>query len=186
MAARIARPYSITVPPTRRHSSRPLRILGTLFIALAFAIAVGVPLLLSGVTGFNLWLGEGESMEPTFYAGDFVITHDTPADELAPGDVVLFEHGGRHVMHRIVSIAPGPGGEAVLTTRGDNNAVDDAPVPASAVLGRLVYDLSWLPRSPVDLSGSGLFVAEWLVSIGLVTAGVLLRRPPSRPRLRVA
>jgi signal peptidase I len=182
MAARTASPYSITVTPVRRHAPLPLRLLGTLFISLAFVIAIGVPLLLSGVTGFNLWLGEGVSMEPTFHAGDFLITRDTPAGELAAGDVVLFEHDGRHVMHRVVSIAPGPNGEAVLTTRGDNNPVDDGPVPESALIGKLVYDLSWLPRSPIDLSGSGLFVAEWLFSVALVIAGGLLRRPPARVR----
>jgi signal peptidase I len=182
MAARTALPYGITVIPARRHPSPILRGLGALLISLAFVIAIGVPLLLSGITGFRLWLGDGVSMEPTFYEGDFVITRDTQAAELAPGDVILFEQERRHVMHRIVSITPGAGGEATLVTRGDNNAVDDAPVPESAIVGKLVYDLSWLPRLPVDLSGAGLFVAEWLASVALLTAGVLLRRDPLRAR----
>lgn len=182
MAARTAFSYGITVIPARRHAPRSSRLLGTLLVALAFVIAIGVPLLLSGITGFRLWLGDGTSMEPTFYKGDFVITRDTPAAELAPGDVILFEHERHHVMHRIVSITPGAGGEATLVTRGDNNAVNDAPVPESAIVGKLVYDLSWLPRAPVDLSGAGLFVAEWLASLALLTAGAILRRNPLRVR----
>jgi signal peptidase I len=181
MAARTAFSYGITVIPARRHAPRSFRLLGTLLVALAFAIAIGVPLLLSGITGFNLWLGEGKSMEPTFYAGDFVITRDVPASDLRPGDVVLFEDKGHHVMHRIVSITPGAAGDAILVTRGDNNVLDDEPVAAGVVEGKLVYDLSWLPRVPLDLSGTGLFVAEWLLSVLLLTAGILLRRDPARP-----
>ena len=182
MAAHTTFPIGLTVAPARARASLPFRVLGTLLITTAIAIAIGVPLLLSGITGFNLWFGTGVSMEPTFHAGDFMITRSTQASELAPGDVILFETGRKHVMHRIVSTEAGPDGEAVLITRGDNNPVNDAPVVEGAVVGKLVYDLSWLPRSPVDLSGTGLFVAEWLISVVLVTLGIILRRNPSRPR----
>ena len=182
MAARTALPLGLTVAPARRHASFPLRFLGTLLITTAFLIALGVPLLLSGITGFNLWMGEGKSMEPTFHAGDFIITRDVPASELKPGDVILFDNGERHVMHRIVSVALPENGDAVLITRGDNNPVDDPPVAASAVVGKLIYDFAWLPRLPVDLSGTGLFVAEWLASVALLTMGIILRRDPTRPR----
>jgi signal peptidase len=183
MAAGTIVPIRLRVPRTRLRAAVPLRFLGAVLISLALVIAFGVPLLLSGITGFKLWLGEGTSMEPTFYAGDFMITRELPASELKPGDVVLFKSERAYVMHRIVSIAEGTGGgEAVLTTRGDNNPVNDAPVAAGDVDGKLVYHVSWLPRSPVDLSGTGIFVAEWLISVGLVTLGIVLRRYASPPR----
>ena len=181
MAAGTTYPLGLTVAPVREHAPLLLRILSSFLIMTAFAIAIGVPLLLSGVTGFNLWQGEGVSMEPTFFEGDFVITHDVPATGLQPGDVVLFQSGAKHVMHRVVSIQASADGEAMLITRGDNNPADDPPVPESALIGKLVYDLSWLPRTPVDLSGTGVFVAEWVTSVMLVTVGLLLRRNPSRP-----
>lgn len=182
MAAGSTYPLGLTVAPVRAHAPLWLRIISSFLIITAFTIALGVPLLLSGVTGFNLWQGEGVSMEPTFHAGDFVITRDVSADELKPGDVVLYQNGEKHVMHRIVSITPTTRGqEATLITRGDNNPVDDAPVPESALIGKLVYDLAWLPKLPVDLSGTGLFVAEWLTSALLITVGIVLRRNPSRP-----
>ena len=181
MAAGTAYPLGLTVAPTREHAPLLLRIFSSLLIITAFTIAIGIPLLLSGVTGFNLWQGEGVSMEPTFYEGDFVVTRNVPAGDIEPGDIVLFQEGEKHVMHRIVSIQAEPNGEALLITRGDNNPYDDPPVPHSAVIGKLVYDLSWLPKLPVDLSGTGLFVAEWVTSVMMITMGLMLRRNPSRP-----
>ena len=181
MAAGTAFPLGLTVTPVRAHAPLLLRIISSILIITAFTIAIGVPLLLSGVTGFNLWQGEGVSMEPTFYEGDFVITRDVPASDLEAGDVVLFQEGEKHVMHRIVSIEASAGGESTLITRGDNNPTDDPPVPQDALIGKLVYDLSYLPKFPVDLSGTGLFVAEWITSVALITLGLVLRRNPSRP-----
>jgi signal peptidase I len=181
MAAGTAYPLGLTVAPIRQPAPLLLRVISSFLILTAFTIAIGVPLLLSGVTGFNLWLGQGESMEPTFFEGDFVITQKVSADNLKAGDVVLFQGGDTRVMHRIVSIKTTAGGDTTLITRGDNNQADDPPVPEGALIGKLVYDLSWLPRPPVDLSGTGLFVAEWLMSVTLITAGLLLRRNPSRP-----
>ena len=171
----------LTVAPIREHAPLLLRILSSILIIAAFTIAIGIPLLLSGVTGFNLWQGQGVSMQPTFFAGDFVITRDVPTEDLQPGDIVLFQEGEKHVMHRVVSIQAPADGEASLITRGDNNPADDPAVPESAIIGKLVYDLSWLPRLPVDLSGTGLFVAEWITSVMLITIGLILRRNPARP-----
>jgi len=171
----------LTVAPIREHAPLLLRILSSILIIAAFTIAIGIPLLLSGVTGFNLWQGQGVSMQPTFFAGDFVITRDVPTEDLQPGDIVLFQDGEKHVMHRVVSIQAPADGEASLITRGDNNPADDPAVPESAIIGKLVYDLSWLPRLPVDLSGTGLFVAEWITSVMLITIGLILRRNPARP-----
>lgn len=181
MAAGTAFPLGLTVAPVREHAPLLLRIVSSFLIITAFTIAIGIPLLLSGVTGFNLWQGEGISMEPTFYEGDFVVTRNVSASDLQPGDVVLFQEGKKHVMHRIVSIEAGAVGETTFITQGDNNQVADPPVRESALIGKLVADLSFLPKLPVDLSGTGLFVAEWIVSVSLITLGLLLRRNPSRP-----
>jgi signal peptidase I len=181
MAAGTAYRLGLTVAPIREHAPLLLRIISSALILAAFTIATGIPLLLSGVTGFNLWQGEGISMEPTFVEGDFLITRDVPTADVKPGDVVLFQEGPKHVMHRVISVQAGAGGEATLITRGDNNPANDSPVPESAVIGKLVYDLSWLPHMPVDLSGTGLFVAEWITSVMMITVGLVLRRNPSRP-----
>jgi signal peptidase I len=182
MASGTTFPLGLTVAPAREHAPLPLRILSSLLITTAFAIAIGVPLLLSGVTGFHLWYGSGQSMEPTLEAGDMMITRQVSAAGLKPGDIIMFDGGENHVMHRIVSIEAGPAGEATLITRGDNNDANDPPVPESAILGKLVYEVPFTSRIPVDLSGTGLFVAEWMMSVSLVTMGLLLRRNTMRPR----
>jgi signal peptidase I len=170
---------------TSRQAGRPFlfTLIGGAMLALAFVIAIGVPLLLSGVTGFNLWEGEGISMQPTIYAGDFVVTHDVSPDELKAGDIILYDNGEKNVMHRIVGFTTAQDGDEFLIVRGDNNPVNDPPVPESALIGKLVYELSWLPKSPVDLSGTGLFVAEWIVSMALAATGMILLRQ-KRPGLR--
>ena len=134
MAAGTAYRLGLTVAPIRERAPLLLRIVSSFLIITAFAIATGIPLLLSGVTGFNLWQGEGISMEPTFVQGDFVITRDVPTTEVEPGDIVLFQAGPKHVMHRVISIQAGAGSEATLITRGDNNPANDPPVPESAVI----------------------------------------------------
>lgn len=175
----------LTVAPAREHAPLPLRVLSSLLITVAFIIAIGVPLLLSGVTGLNLWYGSGQSMEPTLQAGDMIITRQVAVNDLRPGDIIMFDGGDNHVMHRIVAIEGGAAGEATLITRGDNNDANDPPVPEGAVVGKLIYEVPFTAHIPVDLSGTGLFVAEWLLSVALVTLGLLLRRNSSRPR-RVA
>ena len=66
-----------------------LRIISSFLIITAFTIALGVPLLLSGVTGFNLWQGEGVSMEPTYTAGDRLVVRRTTLAGVRRGAVVV-------------------------------------------------------------------------------------------------
>ena len=180
MAAGTTYPLGLTVAPTREHAPLLLRIASTILITLATAIALGVPLLVSGVTGFNLWHGEGQSMVPTLRPGVFVVTQQVAPAELEPGDIIMFEGDRSQVMHRIVSVEAGADGRTFIT-RGDNNDANDPPVPESAVIGKLVHEVTWLPRIPMDLSGTGLFVLEWLASVSLFTMGIIIRRNPTRP-----
>jgi signal peptidase len=62
------------------------------------------------------------SMQPTFSAGDLVVTEPVFVSLVQVGDVIAFvpPQGGRPVIHRVTSIENG-----VVTTRGDANPVDD-------------------------------------------------------------
>lgn len=55
----------------------------------------------------------GTSMQPTLVAGDIIVLEKV--ENVAVGDVVLFRHKGRHLLHRIVTID----GDR-YTLRGDN------------------------------------------------------------------
>jgi len=91
----------------------------------------------------------GSSMHPTIPDGETVVVSKSSADELRPGDVVLFQHEGRLVAHRIVALnRPAPG---MLLTRGDAVAANDAPVTFDEVIGRVdgvVRDGVVLPLPP--------------------------------------
>lgn len=56
----------------------------------------------------------GTSMQPTLCEGD-VLTLASLNGEPSVGDVVLFRYRGRHLLHRIISVADG-----LYTTQGDN------------------------------------------------------------------
>jgi hypothetical protein len=72
----------------------------------------------------------GDSMAPLVRDGDVVCVEPGAA---RPGELVLAERDGRLVTHRLVSLAAG-----VAVTRGDACRGDDPPVPATALLGRVV------------------------------------------------
>lgn len=62
------------------------------------------------------------SMQPTFSAGDVVVTQPVDVSGVRKGDVIAFVPPGfsRPLMHRITAITDG-----VMTTRGDANRVSD-------------------------------------------------------------
>ena len=77
---------------------------------------------------------EGASMEPTLSAGDIVVYRRT-ATHLARGDLVLFDHGGSLVVHRVAGVQR----DGSLRTRGDaNESLDVLPVAPEAVRGQVV------------------------------------------------
>ena len=96
------------------------RLVTALFLAGGLAIFAG------GLTirAANLHVSTvlSNSMQPTFSAGDMVVTQTISIDALHVGDVITFMQPGttRVLIHRISSFQDG-----VITTRGDANSVDD-------------------------------------------------------------
>jgi hypothetical protein len=77
----------------------------------------------------------GDCMSPLLADGQQVRV--VAARAYWPGDVVVFRAAdGRLLAHRLLGYRPRAGGFA-LVTRGDACAVHDAPVPPTAVLGRI-------------------------------------------------
>jgi signal peptidase len=101
------------------------------------ALAVGVIWLNTGFLGVRPSLLSGNSMNPTLYPGDVVLTRQVPPESIRVGDIVRFHRDGIDYVHRVTAIQDDDG-QLVFTTRGDNNNVDDAPVPAALVEGRLI------------------------------------------------
>jgi len=84
----------------------------------------------------------GASMTPALTGGMRVTVETAPPESLAPGELVCWfdpSRGPDHkVVHRLVGTARGDGGRLLLVTRGDASAVEDPPVPADCVIGRVV------------------------------------------------
>jgi signal peptidase I len=77
---------------------------------------------------------EGGSMAPAVRAGD-VVLYRRVAPRLARGDLVVFEHGGTLVVHRVAGVLHG----GRLRTRGDaNGSIDPMAVEATDVRGEVV------------------------------------------------
>jgi signal peptidase I len=110
-------------------------------------------------------------MQPTFSAGDLVVTQPVLFSVVYPGDVIAFfpDVATRTpVIHRVVAFDDG-----VMTTKGDANSIQDpwrlAPAP-SATAYRLVFVVpfvGWLSQFKVPLLLLALvFAALAVVQIG--------------------
>lgn len=75
---------------------------------------------------------KGYSMLP-FIKGEKDLVELEQAEEYIPGDIVLFNIGGRYILHRIVSITDG-----VAYIRGDGVARGHEECPVDRIFGRAV------------------------------------------------
>lgn len=94
--------------------------------------------------GHQMYIVLGGSMQPAIPIGGIVIVDAVdPADILA-GQIVTFRAAsGTVVTHRVLAV--NDTGELSFTTKGDASAAPDPViVPASAVIGRVAYELPWL------------------------------------------
>ncbi|MFQ5596360.1 MAG: S24/S26 family peptidase [Anaerolineae bacterium] len=73
------------------------------------------------------------SMAPLLRAGDAVWAEPALPASLRRGDVVVIQHAGGLVTHRLVAV-----GDGEWLTKGDNTRRLDPPVKANAILGRVV------------------------------------------------
>ena len=77
------------------------------------------------------------SMEPALSKGDLILVK--AGTSLEVGDVVVYQEGSSLVVHRVVQRT-----EDTVTTRGDANNVEDAPVPLASVKGEVVGSAPYL------------------------------------------
>lgn len=126
----------------------PILLMGfNLFFPIA-AYLTGEPF--PALLGFRQALVLTGSMEPSVQVGDWIF-FKSQAD-YKPGQIVLFQDGGRLVTHRVVDVL-----ENQLVTQGDANNTPDQPVPRERVLGRMVLrvpqlgTLAWFFKTPVGL-----------------------------------
>lgn len=90
------------------------------------------------------------SMEPNLSVGDLLLLHQE--ENYRVGQIVVYQSGNMAVVHRVAAID----GETAVT-RGDANNADDAPIPVTAIKGRvvlaipLVGHLVWALKTPLGI-----------------------------------
>jgi hypothetical protein len=77
----------------------------------------------------------GGSMRPLLRSGDLLQVAPLGGIPLRPGDIAVVSRGDSFLAHRVAEIDPAHG---LVRMKGDDCEVEDAPVRADAVLGRVV------------------------------------------------
>ncbi len=112
---------------------------GTTWMLIA-VVAVSLLWFNTGLLGVRPTLVAGVSMEPTFETGDVVVTRKVSPEDIQVGDVIRYRSEKGFILHRVVDIDAGTG-EHVFITRGDNSGVNDDPVMASQVEGKVILTI---------------------------------------------
>ena len=126
------------------------RLRGFVAWAIYLAVIIGAILLGPRILGAVLQTDHplatisSGSMWPAIKVGDIVFLQGVDsAQDLKVGDIIAFRHKGGLAIHRIVSIE-----DEQLTTKGDANTREDAPITFDNVIGRAVKIGGRLARIP--------------------------------------
>lgn len=85
------------------------------------------------------------SMEPAYHVGSLVYVKPVEPDTLEEGEVITFRlTGDSMVTHRIAEVI-GSGENVQFRTKGDANDIEDGGlVPASNVVGKVIFSMPFL------------------------------------------
>ena len=113
-----------------------------IYAGIVVGIVWGIPAYLSHKLGTEHPMASitSSSMWPALKAGDLVFIEAIAKDELGIGDIIVWQGDGMFTIHRIVKLD-----DTTLTTKGDANFENDAPIPYSAVVGRAAMKKSGRP-----------------------------------------
>lgn len=144
-----------------------IKVLGNLlFVIVVFLLLVGLLTGLSSksekvydVIKFRSYVIVTPSMKPTINPGDMILVKKTDIDKLEKGDIITFNKDNIVATHRIEEID----GDSI-TTKGDNNNLEDTPINKSDVIGRFVFSIPKI----------GYIISFAISPVGLVTMGSII------------
>lgn len=84
------------------------------------------------------------SMEPALPLGGVVCTKPVETDEISTGDIITYRSGELLITHRVIGVIDQAGKPAFITKGDASEDPDLTPVPASAVVGKVVFDIPYL------------------------------------------
>lgn len=148
-------------------------ITGSIVLLVGLFAGVAIVVLGAPLVGYEAIIVRGGSMAPALPYGSLVLVNVRDPD-IVPGEIVTVRReSGVLVTHRVVEIVDGE--TRTLVLKGDANAQADArPVPASAVLGTVTYQLpiagflAFLLRQPSGLLSLGALLACLLLAARLL------------------
>jgi len=129
------------------------------------------------------------SMTPVMLPGDMIVIRSVSPSDLTVGDVIAFKDpGGKpatFVTHRIISLEEGE--ERIFQTKGDaNNEEDDFKVPASDVVGLLIFVIPFAGYLPEISKNNNIFLFTIVLPAGLIILEeirtLILYNKPARAR----
>lgn len=174
---------------TLRLVRRARRVVGLIGIALLVVLVVFTLFThLAPLTGRELFIVGGGSMEPSIPLGSLVIASRTDPMTIAAGDVVTIRaDNGVVITHRVLRVVDRPEGR-FFELKGDANQAPDASlVPARAIIGgadRFVpfagFAQEYLASLPGLLSAVGFLGSLFLISMLLEMVERSVRPSPSR------
>ena len=152
------------------------RVVGLIGIAL-FAILVGFSLLthIAPLTGYQLFIVGGGSMEPSIPIGSLVVVSQIDASTVAVGDVITIRaDNGVVVTHRVIRVVNLAEGRFYATKGDANQNPDGSLVPARAIVGKAGRYVPLAGYAQEYLSTFAGFVAALGVLGGILLVHVLL------------
>ena len=119
---------------------RKLALVGRILLIVLYllVIVIGLAVAILLLCGMKLYCIETGSMEPDYPIGSMVVVERVYFESIVEGDVITYVVSDNTVVtHRVVSI---DSEHRLLTTKGDNNVVNDAsPVSYENVLGKVDF-----------------------------------------------
>jgi signal peptidase len=132
---------SLTFPDARRILNWA-GLIALLLVVVPFVV-YAVPGLVGAEGSFVVLSG---SMEPSISTGDVVVVGDASPNSIEERDVITYRRSGADTptTHRVVEITE-QGGEPAFVTKGDaNDQPDPSPVPASRLIGVVVFTIPYI------------------------------------------
>ena len=141
--------YDIDSINKRRNNMRFVKkILGVVSIILIYNIIltfISSESLNKGFTifGYSSYVITSNSMEPSIYKGDVIITKKCKEEDIQIGDVITFEQNQEVITHRIQKIEENESTtEKKYITKGDNNNTEDIEtITYSNIKGKYVLTI---------------------------------------------
>lgn len=119
------------------------KTLSTVLISVVVLLAVllaGVRLI--GLTPYTVLSG---SMEPKYHVGSIVYVKNVDVTTLKVGDSITFYLTGNVIAtHRIIEVHGAGTPDLGFRTKGDANETDDGIIPATEVVGKVVFSIPYL------------------------------------------